>query len=122
MAFHGRTTCELLLSAARAYQNPFWQPAVDAYETTHGWILKYELAGVAPEDIEVFVSGRTITVRGARRDVRIEEKRQSYCMEISYNRFERSLELPCDLNTMALATQYRDGMLIVVLTCQEKKS
>jgi HSP20 family protein len=122
MATPRRTCGELLVSAARAYHSPYWQPAVDVYETNRGWVLKYELAGVAPEDIEVHVAGRTIAVRGVRRDVRIEEKRQSYCMEISYNRFERALELPCELNTMELATQYRDGMLIVVLHCQENKS
>jgi HSP20 family protein len=120
MGIPRRTVGELFVSAARAYQSPFWQPAVDVYESVRGWVLKYELAGVAPEDIEVHLAGRTITVRGVRRDMRIEEKRQSFCMEISYNRFERSLELPCELNTMELATQYRDGMLIVVLHCQEK--
>lgn len=122
MATPRRTAGELFVSAARAFQSPFWQPAVDVYETARGWVLKYELAGIAPEDIEVVVSGRTITVRGVRRDLRIEEKRQSFCMEISYNRFERSLEIPCDLATMDLATQYRDGMLLVVLHCQESQS
>jgi len=39
-------------------------------------------------------------------------------MEISYNRFERSLELPCELDQMAVDTEYRDGMLIVRLTCE----
>ncbi len=40
-------------------------------------------------------------------------------MEISYNRFERTLELPCEMDTMTVATQYRDGMLLVRLTCKE---
>lgn len=110
---------ELFLSAAHSYCRPAWKPAVDAYKTARGWLLKYELAGVSPDDVEVILHGRTVTVRGMRRDVRVEESQRSYSMEISYNRFERSLNLPCDLAAMEVATQYRDGMLLVHLSCKE---
>lgn len=113
---------ELLVSAARSFSRPAWRPAVDVYRTAHGWLLKYELAGVSPNDVEVHVQGRTVTVRGIRRDVRIEEDRQSYSLEISYNQFERSLEMPCDLNLLDITTQYADGMLIVRLNCQEPQA
>jgi HSP20 family protein len=121
MARNQRGFGEMLLSAARSYQRPVWQPAVDAYQTERGWLLKYELAGVSPDQVEVLLSDRSITVRGERRDVRLAGGGQSYCMEISYNRFERTLELPCEVKTMDLATQYRDGMLFVQLTCRENK-
>ena len=45
-----------------------WQPAVDVYRTATGWLLKFDLAGVRPEDIDVNVSGSRLTVRGQRRD------------------------------------------------------
>jgi HSP20 family protein len=106
---------------ARSFRHTAWQPAVDAYRTPGGWVLKYELAGVAPAEVEVLVRGNTVTVRGARRDVRIEDEQQSYSMEISYNQFERSLDLPCDVSRMDVATQYRDGMLLVRLTCKENE-
>jgi HSP20 family molecular chaperone IbpA len=112
---------ELLVSAARSFARPVWQPAVDAYQTSSGWLLKYELAGVSPGDIEVVAGGRAVTVRGVRRDVRVDENQHSYSMEISYNRFERTIELPCDTSSMEIATQYRDGMLLVRLTCKEQR-
>ncbi len=99
----------------RAFQTTLWQPSVDAYKIAGGWLLKYELAGVMPEEVQVVVDGPTITVRGMRRDVRVEEGLQSYCMEISYNQFARTLTLPCDLSAMAVSTDYRDGMLMVRL-------
>ena len=110
---------ELFVSAARSFARPVWQPAVDAYQTSSGWLLKFELAGVSPHEIEVAASGRTVTVRGVRRDVRVAEDQQSYSMEISYNQFERTLELPCDTSAMQIDTEYRDGMLWVRLRCQE---
>lgn len=114
------TRCgDLFLAAARAFQKTQWQPAVDVFQTRDGWLLKYELAGISPHEIELQIHGRTVTVRGMRRDVRVDELQRSYSMEISYNRFERSLDLPCELDTMNVSTEYRDGMLLVRLRCEE---
>jgi HSP20 family protein len=109
----------LFLAAARAFQNTRWQPAVDVYRLGDGWLLKYELAGIMPQDIRLTVHGRRVSLSGIRRDVRIDEQRESYSMEISYNEFERILELPCDLDALHVSTDYRDGMLIVRLQCDE---
>jgi len=110
---------DLFLAAAHAFQKTQWAPAVDVYQTRDGWVLKYELAGISPHEVELIVRGRQVVVRGLRRDARIEETQQSYSMEISYNSFERALELPCDLDTMRVSTDYRDGMLIVQLRCED---
>jgi HSP20 family protein len=103
----------LFLSGAVAFQQTHWQPSVDAYRTSCGWVLKYELAGVRPDEVELAVSGRTVSLRGLRRDILVEEHQQAYSMEISYNQFERVIELPEDVSRMILSTDYRDGMLIV---------
>jgi HSP20 family protein len=108
--------CSLFLSGASDFRQAHWQPSADAYRTAWGWILKYELAGVRPEEVQLTVSGRQVAVRGLRRDIYIEEDRQAYTMEIAYNQFERVIELPDDLSRMALAVDYRDGMLIVRLS------
>jgi HSP20 family protein len=113
-----RNPAQLFLSAAQSFRQSHWQPLVDAYRTADGWLLKYELAGILPDEVQVTVSGRTVAVHGVRRDVRLEEGQQSHCMEISYNEFQRALELPCDLEEMAVTTDYRDGMLIVRLKCK----
>jgi HSP20 family molecular chaperone IbpA len=34
-------------------------------------------------------------------------------MEIAYSHFERSLELPCDLERADITTEFHDGMLLV---------
>ncbi len=114
----GRRCGDLVTLLGRAFQQTHWQPAVDAYRTARGWVLKYELAGVSPKEVQLVVSGRTVSVRGMRRDVRLEGECQSYRMEISYNQFERTVELPCDLSELDVSTDYRDGMLFVWLTCK----
>ncbi|HEV2687453.1 MAG TPA: Hsp20/alpha crystallin family protein [Bryobacteraceae bacterium] len=90
-----------------------WQPSVDVYRTRDGWLLKFDLAGVKLEDVTVTVRGRRVSVSGIRRDSLVEEGCSYYSMEISYNRFERTIEMPCDLGDTQVSLQVRDGLLLV---------
>jgi HSP20 family protein len=97
-----------------------WRPAADVYRTLDGWLVKFDLAGVRPEEIHLEVSGHTLTVRGTRRDCLYEEGCRHYLMEIAYSEFERSIKLPDDLGQARLTTQYRDGLLLVHLGMEVK--
>ena len=44
-----------------------FRPAVDVYETTQGLVLRLELAGVAPGDVSLTLTGHELVVRGRRR-------------------------------------------------------
>lgn len=90
-----------------------WQPQVDIYRTSHGWLLKFDLAGVRPEDVSVQISGCRVTVYGVRRDWVLEEGATYYSMEISYNRFERTVQLPCTLDRVSYSLESRDGILLI---------
>src|SRR5262245_5687253 len=87
----------LFLPGAKALHGERWRPSADVYRTQHGWLLKFDLAGVRPEDVEVKVCGSRLLVRGTRRDSCVDESCHCYHMEIAYSQFERSLELPYDL-------------------------
>ena len=94
-------------------QESAWRPPVDIYRVSWGWILKFELAGVRIEDVNVHVSSNTVTVRGVRRDYMVEEGCCHYAMEISYSNFDRSVELPDDLGSAKVRVDYRDGILFL---------
>jgi HSP20 family protein len=98
-----------------------WQPAVDIYRTNSGWILKFDVAGVRLNDVHVHVSARNVTVSGVRRDWMMEDDGcRHYSMEISYSRFQRTVELPEDIQTAKLAVDYRDGILFVRVAKREE--
>jgi HSP20 family protein len=107
----------LLLPNADVSRSVRWQPPVDIYRLSDGWLVKFDLAGVRPQDLDVTVSGRHLVVRGKRRD-RIVERHlpcQAYSMEITYSEFQRVIELPGDLEQLHVLTDYTDGMLLVQL-------
>jgi HSP20 family protein len=103
-------------AASQTQARTRWRPSVDVYRIHGGWLLKYDLAGVAPEDIEVAVSGCRISVSGIRRDCIEEEVDAYYSMEIAYNRFERTVELPCRFENPHVGIESRNGILIVRVT------
>ena len=90
-----------------------WQPSVDVYRTRDGWLIKYELAGVMPEDVSLTLDGRRLTLRGARRDCCLEKGFCQLRMEISYSHFERTIELPDSLERACLTSEFWHGMLLV---------
>jgi len=96
-----------------------WRPSADIYRVRDGWLLKFDLAGVRPEDVTVAVTGRRVSVSGIRRDYVLEEGCSHYAMEISYSRFERSLDMPVDLAHARVSLEARDGLLLVRMITEE---
>ncbi|MBX7053625.1 MAG: Hsp20/alpha crystallin family protein, partial [Pyrinomonadaceae bacterium] len=45
-----------------------WYPAADVFQTPEGWLVKVELAGVSPEDIELDIQGNVLYIAGCRKD------------------------------------------------------
>jgi HSP20 family protein len=103
----------LFLPAAQAAREATWQPPADVYRTRHGWLVKLDLAGVRPEDVQVTADRSRLTVRGMRRDSSLEEGCCHYQMEISYSRFERSITLPVSLDHAHIEAEHREGMLLI---------
>ncbi len=94
-----------------------WRPPADVYRTRSGWAIKFDLAGVRPEDVSIQLHDCSVTVKGFRRDWIVDDLSGHYLMEISYNEFERTIELPCpDLSKARFDMEFRDGILLVRLT------
>jgi HSP20 family protein len=97
-----------------------WQPPADIYKVCGGWLIKLDLAGVRIDEVQLSREGCQLTIHGERRDSTIREAHQTYSMEISYNRFSRAIQLPCDVTQCELRTEYRDGMLLIYLFTEPK--
>ena len=90
-----------------------WQPSADVHRTRDGWLVKFDLAGVQIRDVTVSIRGRRLVINGVRRDSFVEEGSSYYSMEISYNRFERSLMMPANLENARVTIVAREGLLLV---------
>ncbi|HTK83479.1 MAG TPA: Hsp20/alpha crystallin family protein [Patescibacteria group bacterium] len=89
--------------------------ATDVIEEEKDFLVKIELPGMKAENIDLSVTGNTITVKGDKQQEN-ELKNESYLRrEMSYGSFSRSVTLPetADLNK-ADAT-YKDGVLTITV-------
>ena len=97
-----------------------WAPSVDIFEHEGNLVLKAELPGVDPKDVDVRVENNVLTLRGERK-FENEVKRESYHrVERSYGSFSRSFTLPSVVNTERIEANYKDGVLRVMLPKREE--
>jgi HSP20 family protein len=90
-----------------------WTPAVDVYRCCGGWLLKFELAGVRQEDIQVQLDLHGVTVAGTRLDRSPYELQEAHLIEIAYSRFERFVALPEAIENVQFQIEFHEGMLYV---------
>ena len=96
-----------------------WQPPVDIYSGRDGWLVKFDLAGIRSEEVTIRTSGCELTVSGLRRDPKHIAGQRCWSIEIAYHRFTRTVVLPCGGEIDVAGSQYRDGMLMVMIRNRE---
>lgn len=109
----------LFFAASRQYvAQTCFRPLADVYRSSDGWVVKFELPGVRREDVQVVIHGCRLVVSGIRRDWVLDQGCSCHSMEIPYGRFERAIELPCDLKPSRFQLEFRDGLLLVRMTTE----
>jgi HSP20 family protein len=97
-----------------------WAPAVDIFEKDGSIVLKAELPGVDPKDVDVRVENNVLTLRGERK-FENEVKREHYHrVERAYGTFSRSFTLPNVVDTEKIKAEYKEGILQVSLPQKEE--
>jgi HSP20 family protein len=99
-----------------------WLPAVDVFDTKDAVVLKAELAGMDPDDIQIEVEDNVLTIKGERRfEEKVDEERY-YRVERRFGSFQRSLALPQGVKADGIDAAYEDGILEVrVPKAEEEK-
>ena len=92
-----------------------WNPAADVYQCTDGWVVKIDLAGICSDELEIEIRDSTLRIRGCRRDTHYREDFIFQQMEITYSRFEKTIQFPGPIEGASLKHDYRDGFLIIDL-------
>lgn len=94
--------------------------AVDMYETDEAVVVKTATPGVDPEDIDISITGDTLTIRGeTKADEEIEEENY-ICRERRYGAFSRSLTIPVAVEADKAEAEFEDGVLTLRLPKAEE--
>jgi HSP20 family protein len=97
-----------------------WAPAVDICENENNIVLKAELPGVDPKDVEVRVEDNTLYLKGERKFEKDTKEENYHRIERSYGSFARSFALPNSIDGEKVAAEYQDGLLTLTLPKREE--
>jgi len=97
-----------------------WQPAIEAYETDGDVVVRAELPGIDPKQVEISVTEDTLTVKGEARTEQEEKKRNYYRRELRYGSFVRSIALPSGVQGDKAAASYKNGILEIKVPKSER--
>ena len=100
-----------------------FRPLADAFyeESDKVIVVRFELPGMARNEIDLFVENRQITIRGERQ-FPAGEGRIYQQVEMDYGQFERRIRLNIDVDPKATTATYEAGILEVRLALVDRSS
>jgi HSP20 family protein len=84
-------------------------------DTGDNFVLKAQLPGIDPKDVDVQVTPEAISISGERRYENTEEKPGYVRSEFRYGKFHRVLPLPAHIQNDSVQAEYKDGILMLTL-------
>ena len=92
-----------------------WAPAVDATEKNGDLIIRAELPGVRPEDVDISLHANVLSISGERKVEQEEERGGYFIRERRYGTFSRSFSLPQGTDESKVRARYEHGVLEVTV-------
>ena len=96
-----------------------WSPAVDVTENDQAITIYAELPGMTKEDIDIQLTGDTLTLRGERRRQETQRSENYHRLERQYGQFTRTFQIETPLEAGNVTASYEQGVLTVRLPKQE---
>jgi len=97
-----------------------WAPTVDVSETEGSVVVKAEVPGMERDDIEVSLTGDTLTIQGEKKDERKESKGSYRLVERRYGTFSRTIPVPQGIEADKVTAEFKNGVLTINLPKTEE--
>ena len=91
------------------------EPAVDMFERDGNIVVKAEMPGIAPDEIDVTVSGGELRITGERKEEKEVKEEHYYRLERTLGHIYRTVALPEGCDAENVAATAKDGVVEVVI-------
>lgn len=95
-----------------------WVPAVDVAENEREIVLHAELPGMKKEEIDIQLSGDTLTLRGERKRESSTRSEHYHRLERQYGAWQRIFQIETPVEAQQVAASYENGVLTIRLPKQ----
>lgn len=103
-----------------AYYGMGWSPSIDIAENDDEIIIKAEIPGIDPKDIDISIAGDTLTIKGEKKEEKENKGKHYHRVERSYGSFTRTIDLPAPVMTDKVKAEDHNGVLEITLPKMEK--
>jgi HSP20 family protein len=93
-------------------------PALNMWEDDDNVYAEAELPGFSLDDLEIYVTGNQLTLKGERRPPE-HDSGTWHRQERGYGKFSRMIELPGDIAGDRVAAEFKNGVLNITLPKSE---
>jgi HSP20 family protein len=104
----------------RAEESGEWLPSLDVSETKNDVVIKAELPGMDPKDIDISLANGFLTIKGEKKHEKEEKEENYHLVERSYGSFTRSVRLPREVQSDKISASFKNGVLRVTLPKSEE--
>ena len=92
-----------------------WDPNLDISEGRKEITVKAEIPGIEAKDFDISIDGRLLTIKGEKKQEHREKEETYYRVERSYGYFNRTIQLPTEVNPNKVDATYKRGILKIKL-------
>ncbi len=97
-----------------------WSPKIDILENDNDVTVKAEIPGVDPKEIDISITGDTLTIKGEKKEEKENKGEHYHRVERSYGSFTRTIDLPAHVNTDKVEAKNIHGVIEITLPKMEK--
>jgi HSP20 family protein len=97
-----------------------WLVPLSLSETGNEFIVKAEVPGLEPKDIDISLSGDLLTIKGERKEEKEEKGENYYFNERNYGAFSRAVRLPAQVQGEKIKVSHKNGLLTITLPKSEE--
>lgn len=110
-----RTRFDRLLSDLADGEGREWTPAIDVVRDNGNLVLRANVPGIKPEEIEIKVEDDVLTISGEHEETTEETGKTFVRRERRYGAFSRSMPLPQGVDAKKIDAKTADGVLEVTI-------
>ena len=92
-----------------------FQPQFEIKQKDEHIEVTAELAGLKPEDVDIHLEADYLSIRGEKKEEKEQDDKARYYSERSYGYFERSFQLPYEVDQEKAKASFKDGLLKISL-------
>jgi len=90
-------------------------PAIDLSESGENLIIRAEIPGINPEDLDISLTEDRLHIKGEMKQESVDEGDTYHRVERRHGSFTRDIQLPCRVMKEEVEATYKEGILTIVM-------